>query len=59
VNFFSKREKAGCIASAKEINGWYEVQYPVAVTGYYDVNLAFNDDRFASVVYKVRIGSKQ
>jgi hypothetical protein len=58
VNFFSKREKAGCISSAKEVNGWYEVQYPVVVTGYYDVNLAFNDDRFASVVYKVRIGSK-
>jgi transglutaminase/protease-like cytokinesis protein 3 len=58
VDFLSKKEKASFGNFAKEKEGWYEVKYPVAVSGYYDLNLVFNDEQVISVIYKIRAQPK-
>ena len=59
VNFFSKnRQKANHNEFAEASGDWYEVKYPVTLSGFYELNIAFNDERFGSIVYKLRISPK-
>ena len=58
VSFWSKRDKANFAAFTETSGDWYEAKYPVTVSGFYELTLGFNDERYGSVVYQLRISSK-
>lgn len=59
VNFFSKyKPNANYHVFAEATGDWYEVKYPVTMSGFYKLNVAFNDDRYGSIIYKLRISPK-
>ena len=59
VGFYSKRKGATHNSCSEQKGDWFEAKYPVSASGYYDLRIAFDSDRFISLVYKLKIEAKQ
>ena len=58
VSFLSKKDKTSFVAFAEATGDWYEAKYPVAAPGFYELHVVFNDERYSSIIYQLRISPK-